>query len=82
MKLQIPFKDVYLVLDVKFIVIKEPVPKFISMQDMIVNGLEVSIQKHLITCGSRSQRLCLEKVFLIDRWTRKDMKFICFTEDQ
>lgn len=62
-KLQIPFKYSYLPLDVHVLVFKEPVPTFLSMQYSIVNGMDISIQKHLITFRIRRQRLSLEKVF-------------------
>lgn len=53
MKLQIPFNDLFLVLDVDFLVIKEPIPTFLSMQYMIQNDLDISIQKILVTDVNR-----------------------------
>lgn len=80
-KLQILSNDLRLDLYVDFLVLKQPMPPFLYMQDMIQNDLDISIQKRLVSYGNRSQKRTLENFFLTHRWSRTDMDFICYTEE-
>lgn len=81
-QLKIPFKDLRLVLDVDFLVLKETTPTLLSMEDMIQNELDISIQNILVTYDNRNQKLTPENLFLTHRCSRTDMQFICYTEEE
>lgn len=55
--IQIPFKELHLIIDVEFMVIGGDIPKLLSMRDMYTNGLDISIQScHIRRRGSKSWR--------------------------
>ena len=47
----VPFKDLGLILDITFRIVKDNVPSLLSNKDMIDNGLGISLQNKVITYG-------------------------------
>lgn len=63
----VPFKDLKIVIDVMFLVLQENVPTLYSMQNMIENCLDISIQGQYVRLGQRRNTLSTKKYFLIHR---------------
>ncbi len=76
----IPFKDLDLIIDVRFQIMKENIPSLLCMKDMIINNLDISIQKQNISHGDKSQKLFFENYFLIHKWKPSDVSFSLYTE--
>lgn len=47
--IQIPFTQLNLLVDVPFPIIPTDVPTLLSMRDMVINGLDISIQVKYLT---------------------------------
>ena len=58
---------------------KENVPTLLSMKDMIVNGLDLGIQEHVVTYNGRQQNLFFENYFLIHRWQPTDIDYCLYS---
>lgn len=75
-KLQIPYEDLDVKIVVDFIVLLEPIPTLISVQDMLRKNLDISVLKCHVTCGRFKQILEMKTLFMIHRWTRADMNYV------
>lgn len=80
-KIQIPFSGLDLVIDVYFLVLKEKAPTLLSMPDIIMNGLDFSVQGQHVSHGKLCHKLTCENNFLVHRWTEGDVSFSCYTEN-
>lgn len=80
--LQIPFTQLDLVINVDFMMLKENVPTLISVPDIILNGLDISVQRRHVSLGKRTQQLSMEKYFLVHRWTKDCAIYSCYTQDE
>lgn len=77
---QIPVKDLELVIDVHFMAIGANIPTSLSMKDMLNNGLAIYIYECTIKLNGIAQRLHLNNFFLIHIWGPTDMPFAMYTE--
>lgn len=80
--IQIPFKDLRLVVDVELLLIAHEIPSLISMRDMVRNGLEISILHAHVTRESRLEKLNFENYFLVHEWEPSDMPYTLYTETE
>lgn len=78
----VPFKDLDLVIDVKFQILKDNVPSLLSMKDMKENGLDFSIQDEVVRFKNAEQDLSMENYFLVHRWKSDDLNFALYTESE
>lgn len=81
-KIQVPFNELRVIIDVDFWIIEERVPTLLSMRDMIHNGLDISIQHARIYPGKSSQKFAFENCFLIHRWDATKSMHIYYTENE
>lgn len=80
--MQVPFKELKIVIFVTIIVLKEDIPGLLSMKDMIDNGLDIFIQGHHASLAQRRHVLSTEDYFLIHRWKSADTDFVVYTVKQ
>lgn len=59
----IPFRDLNLIIEVKFQIVNERVLSLLSNRDMIENGLDISLQRKTISYGKNEQCLDLKTIF-------------------
>lgn len=59
-KVQIPFRDLVIIVDVDFLLLEDPVLSSLSMKDMIQDGFDLLIQERHISFGERRQNLGLK----------------------
>lgn len=78
--IEVPFRDLGIVIDVRFLIISSDVPTLLSMRDMVDNKLDTSVQERTISLGSKKQSLSMENYFLIHRWSKGNMPFVLLTE--
>lgn len=78
--LQIPFRDLRLIIDIHFLIIPDDIPSFLSMNDMADNGLDIYIRAWHIRFGSLAHSLRMVNYFLIENWGPPDMPFVLYTE--
>ncbi len=76
----VPFRDLNLVIDVRFQIVKDNVPSLLCMKDMLDNGLDISILDSEIRYKHLSQPLELKNYFLIHKWKRGDIGYSLYTE--
>lgn len=70
-----PFQDFDLVVGVKFRTINLECPSQLSLKDMIVNNLDISIQDKSVTFKHKLQGLLFENDFLVHRWKFKNIEY-------
>lgn len=80
MEIQILFKDLRLVIDVEFLIMSDDIPTLLSMRDLAVNNLDISLQKSTISLAERSLKLKFENYFLINEWSPKDVSLAMYAE--
>lgn len=80
--IQIPFVSLGIIIDVDFLIFSEPVPSLLSMKDMVLNGLDISIQRRQVTLREHSQDIDMENFFLIHRWRPEDLTCLLYTKDE
>ncbi len=78
----VPFRDLKLVIDVRFQIIRDNVPSLLCMMDMIENQLDISILDPQVRYKNRSQDLVMESYFLVHRWNRSEMAYSLYTETE
>lgn len=71
----IPFRVLDLIFEVQFMVINGSTLMLLSRRDMIINGLDPSIQKYHIRFKDKVQKLEMHNVFLIQKWSHHDTAF-------
>lgn len=81
-KIQIPFVDLTLIIDVYFLINEKSIPSLLSMRDRIHSWLGISIQQALIYNKEFSHKLTLENFFLIHNWDPEIHPRIYYTEAQ
>lgn len=65
---QIPFNDLKVIIDVRFIILSGYVATLLSTKDLLSNGLDIRIQDCVITQGGKRQKLEMMYFFLVYRW--------------
>lgn len=79
--IQIPFVDLNLQIDVEFLLLDDPnVPSLLSMRDMARNGLDVSLQKKLVTFAGKEQKLQMINYSIIHIWLPHEWPYALYTE--
>lgn len=71
--IHIHFKELDLIIDVDFLITKDDIPTFLSIKDMVTDGLEFSIQYFHIRFKSKTQPRIMVNFFLIQNWVKADM---------
>lgn len=67
-------------IDVSFLIISSDLPTFLSMKDMVTNGLALSIQGIYQSYRGYRKLLILSNLFLIYEREMEDMQFIIYYE--
>lgn len=65
--MEISFTMLKIITDVYFLILKEDVITFVSMKNMVINKLHISIQRRYICFAGRRPRLAMENFFHIHR---------------
>lgn len=86
-KLQVPFSNLNLVIDVDFSMIsdedpRDPSPTLLSMKDMLDNNIDISIEECCVKFQGLRQALTMENYFLVYRWTVKDLPYALYTASE
>lgn len=76
----IPFKNLNIVIDLRFQILDNYIPSLLSMKDMIENGLGNNIQSNPVTNKNFKQELAFENLFLIHRCNPADMDYFMSEE--
>lgn len=79
-KIQIPFKGIGLIIEVDFLVLQQEVPTLLSLLDMFLNGLGISVQKCHVSLVKKTHKLHTENFLMVHRWKRQDVPFAIYTE--
>lgn len=77
---QVPFKDLGIVIDVRFLLLEGSVPTLLCLKDLYRNGLDISILRCKVICDGKEQDLELNNYFLVHNWQPNDMPFAYYTE--
>lgn len=77
-RIQIPFTDLRVIIDVDFLINTEAFPTLLSMQEMVRNQLHIYIQHGHISFSERIQPLAMENRFLIHRWTPMELPYALY----
>lgn len=64
-RIQIKFKDLYIVIDVDFLLITADIQTLLSMRYIVENGLDISIKSKTISNGERRQKKNFQNFFHI-----------------
>lgn len=80
--ISIPFKDLDLVIHVKFRIMKEDCESLFCLRDLKENGLNLDVQRNKILYKSREQNLSFVNDFLVHKWTPKAMPYVLYTESE
>lgn len=80
--IQIPFKDLGVIIDVQFLLLTGQVPTLLCLKDLYTNGLDISILRCKILCAGREQSLEMKNYFLVHNWEPSDMPFVYYTEGE
>jgi len=78
----IPFVDLGIVIDVKFKILRDSCPNLLSLRDMIVNKLDISIQDKTVSFRHKIQSLLFENDFLKHKWSPEDMSYALYTDKE
>lgn len=81
-RIQLPFEQLGIIIDVDSLIIEENIPYPLSMKDMLLNGLDISIQEQEISIQVRKQKLTMENYLLIYRYTSDNMSYSMYTESE
>lgn len=65
--IQVPFKELDVVLEVAFLIIDKNIPTPLSMKYMLNEGLDISVQSQYVSLSLRRHRLTKKYYFLIHR---------------
>lgn len=76
--IQIPCKDLNIIVDFSFLVIKHKLLSLLSLKDVLENELDFSIPKKLIPHGKQTQQLHFVNFFLIHKWKAKGFPYVYF----
>lgn len=78
----VPFKYMDLIVDISFLVIEENVPTLVSMEDMLANDLDISIQWKYMSLGERRHPSTKENYFLVQKRCPSDGLYALHTEHE
>lgn len=71
--IQIPFKDLVIVIDVRFELLTGSVPSLLCLRDLCKDGLDISVSRRKVTCGGYEQDLAMFDYFLVHNWQPSDV---------
>ena len=80
--IQISFVELGIIVDVDFEVMKDECPTLLSNKDMIINGLDISLQGCYLHVGPLKQRLKLENYFFLHKWSARDTPYVLYTMEE
>lgn len=72
-KIQIPFNELAVVIDVDFTLLNGDSPCLLCTRDLILNGLDISLKERTMSFQNGVQSVELENYFLIHRWGPEDL---------
>lgn len=78
----IPFKELELVIHVKFRLMENDCPSLLSLKDMIENHLDISIQGKYLTYNGKRMKLSFKNGFLVHQWSPTDICFALYSEKE
>lgn len=78
----IPFKNLDLVIDVHFQIMKDKILSVLSMREMKDNGLDYSIQDEVVKFKNAEQKLTTGNYFLVNCRKPEDLKYAPYTESE
>lgn len=70
------------IIDVHFLVAVENIPTLLPMEDVVENGLDISIQDCFTSLGQKRHLLAMESFFLIHVWSPSDLPYVLYTEKE
>lgn len=76
------FTVITIIVNVDFLILSESVPSLLSMKDMVLKKLDISIQKCDVTYAGLFQKLTMEKYFLIHGWKPRDLPYLLYSEEE
>lgn len=79
-QLQIQFNDIHLFICVYFLVLKQQIPTLLSLRDMMINGLDISLKNCHVSFGNKTHKLSMENYFLVHRWSSSDTPIALYTQ--
>lgn len=80
--IQIPFHKLGILIDVNFLLIDAKLPTLLSLYYVWKNGLDISLQKCVITLGEREKELKMENFFLIYECLPSQLPYVLYTEGE
>lgn len=80
--IQIPFDKLGLIIDVWFAILDADVPTLLSLRDLWINGLDISIQECVIKLGQKKQELEMVNFFLVYKWQPGVLSYALYTEKE
>lgn len=78
--MQIRFTLLDVLLDIKFMVIAEDIPTLLSLQDMVDNGPDTSIQECFASLGDGRPPPKMDNYFPVHKWKPEDVPRVRYTE--
>ena len=69
-----------MIINVDVVIMKDECPSLFSNRDMIVNGLDISLQGGYLHVGELREPLVLENYFFVYRWTADEIPYSLYTE--
>lgn len=79
---QAPFTYLNVVINVLFMVIEKDIPTLLSMEDMVHNGFDISIQDQYVRSEERRQPMKMENYIPIHRSSPADVPYVLYTEQK
>lgn len=79
-RIEIPFTELIIIIDVDFAILKEDVSSFQSNLDMIENGRDIPLQERYPHIVSLRQPLAFESFFFIYRSDLNSIQYVLYTE--
>lgn len=77
--INIPFTGLKLFIDVVFLVLRQCIPTLMSIQDIIFNGLDLSLQQKYVSHGTRVHKLAMENLFLFHGCTNDELAYAIYS---
>lgn len=79
-RIQIPLTALNQIAHVDFQILKGNVETFLSMREIVVNEVKISIQRRHTRFGGLTQKLSMENYFIIHRWRKHDLPHALYSE--
>lgn len=80
--LSVPFRELGLVVNVSFRLMETDCPSLLCLNDMLVNGLDISIQEKTMKYQGKTMKLAFENGFLVHKWSPIDLCFSMYTNKE